>query len=144
MNIATWFSKRTAEDPEYARAAALVDLTESLADVVVGLRIRAGLSQAAAAALAGTTQATISLIENGDANPRADTITRVLNALMARAFAADPVMPELSGATADWPIVAFDVPADLSFGSAGASVESAFNSSPWLDVGSRAPRSFAA
>lgn len=144
MNIETWFSTRAADDPEYARAAELVDLTESLADVVVGLRVRAGLSQAAAAALAGTTQATISLIENGDANPRADTISRVLNALMARAFVADPVMPELSGATADWPTVAFDVPADLSFASVGANLGSAFSSSPWFDVAPRAPLSLAA
>lgn len=93
MNIETWFSGRAADDTEYARAAQLVDLTESLADVVVGLRVRARLSQTAAAALAGTTQATISLIENGDADPRADTISRVLNALMARAFAASPVIP---------------------------------------------------
>lgn len=93
VNIETWFSGRAADDTEYARAAQLVDLTESLADVVVGLRVRARLSQTAAAALAGTTQATISLIENGDADPRADTISRVLNALMARAFAAIPVIP---------------------------------------------------
>lgn len=143
MNIETWFSKRAADDPEYARAAELVDLTETLADVVVGLRVRAGLSQVAAAALAGTTQATISLIENGDANPRADTISRVLNALMARAFAAERVMPELSGATADWPIVAFDVPADLSFASDGADLGSTFDSSPWFDVISRAAPSVA-
>ena len=78
MDIETRFSKRAADDPEYARAAALVHWAESLADVVVGLRLRAGPSQAAVAALAGTTQGTISLIENGNVNPRADTIGRVL------------------------------------------------------------------
>ena len=98
MNVETWFSKRAADDPAYARAAELADLSESLADVVVGLRLRAGLSQAAAAEVAGTTQATISLIENGDSDQRTDTVGRVLSALRARALDADPVMPEPSEA----------------------------------------------
>ena len=52
MDIETWFSKRAADDPEYVRAVALVDWAESLGNVVVGLRLRAGSSQAAVAALA--------------------------------------------------------------------------------------------
>lgn len=82
MRIDTWHDARMATDPEYAKAAELIDLEQKIADLVVSLRVRSGLSQAEVARRAGTTQATISHLENGEANPRVSTVSKVLLALM--------------------------------------------------------------
>ncbi|MHB1096234.1 MAG: DUF6364 family protein [Gemmatimonadaceae bacterium] len=81
MKIASHRRRRLERDPEYALAMAAVNFEESLADLVVARRVAAGLSQAELARLARTTQATVSQIENGIANPRASTVEKLLSVL---------------------------------------------------------------
>jgi transcriptional regulator with XRE-family HTH domain len=83
MRIENWLKKKIAEDPEYSRAAQLVELEQTIADLIVSLRVKKGLTQATLGRLAGVTQATISLLENGEANPRASTISKVFEALLS-------------------------------------------------------------
>ena len=80
MKIAAHRRRRLEREPEYALAMAAVHFEESLADLVVARRA-ARLSQAELARLAGTTQATVSQVENGVANPRASTIAKLLSVL---------------------------------------------------------------
>lgn len=111
MKIHDWHRERISADPEYARAAELVNLTESLADIVVALRIQVGLSQAELASLARTTQATISSIETGGANPRADTVSKIIAALLSHAASpsATPVDIDFGSADAAFrPLYSFD------------------------------------
>lgn len=85
MRIDTWHNARMRANAEYAHAAELIDLEQKIADTIVQLRVSLGLSQAELAARAGTTQATISHLENGDANPRLGTVSKVLVAIAALA-----------------------------------------------------------
>ena len=55
-----------------------IDLAHDLADLIVRVRINAGLSQTEFAELAGTTQARISELEHGAANPKLATVSRIL------------------------------------------------------------------
>jgi HTH-type transcriptional regulator/antitoxin HipB len=87
MRISKWHEKKIAADPDYAQAVALVSLTQDLADVIVNLRVKLSMSQAELARRAGTTQAVISRLENGDANPTVDMVRRVVNALVETATA---------------------------------------------------------
>lgn len=87
MRISEWHEKKIADDPDYAQAVALVSLTQDLADVIVNLRVKLSMSQAELARRAGTTQAVISRLENGDANPTVDMVRRVVNALVETATA---------------------------------------------------------
>lgn len=95
MRIDNWHSRKLASDPEYAKAVELVDLSETIADLVVRMRIRSGLSQADVARRASTTQAAISRLENGEGNPSVDLVRRVMSALIDFA-----VVPATSHATA--------------------------------------------
>ena len=81
MKIDAYHKNRLATSRGYAAAVKAVDFQESLADLIVRLRVRRGLTQSELAKLAGTTQSTISLIENGDADPRTSTIGKIFNAL---------------------------------------------------------------
>lgn len=81
MKIASHRRRRLEREPEYALAMAAVHFQESLADLVVARRVAARLSQAELARLAGTTQATVSQVENGIANPRASTVAKLLSVL---------------------------------------------------------------
>ncbi len=83
MKIRAWHEKRLNERPEYARAHEDISLAQWVADYVVDQRVAAGLTQAQLAELAGTTQATVSLIENGDGNPRLDTLAKLMSVLEA-------------------------------------------------------------
>lgn len=82
MQISAW-AERKANDPEYQKALQFLELEQMLADVVVSMRIGKDLSQADLAALAGVTQSTISHLENGDANPTAGTVAKVMAALLS-------------------------------------------------------------
>ncbi|SRR6266849_4159859 len=55
-----------------------IDLAHDLADLIVRVRINAGLSQTEFADLAGTTQARISDLEHGAGNPKLATVSRIL------------------------------------------------------------------
>ncbi len=96
MKINDWHNDKIQRDAEYARAVELVELTDSIADIVVGMRVKAGISQTELARLAGTTQAAISRIECGEANPTIGTIERVLHALMNAGPKASVRIPPLA------------------------------------------------
>ena len=81
MRIQTWHEKRLKERHEYARAHEEISLAQRVADFVVDRRVARRMTQSELAELAGTTQATISLIENGEGNPRLDTLARLLAVL---------------------------------------------------------------
>ena len=81
MRIRDWHEKRLKENADYAAAHAEIAFAQSLADLLVGRRVALGLSQMELADRAGTTQATISHIENGEGNPRLDTLARILAVL---------------------------------------------------------------
>lgn len=83
MKIRAWHEKRLEERPEYARAHEDISLAQWVADYVVDQRVAAGLTQAQLADLAGTTQATVSLIENGEGNPRLDTLAKLMGVFEA-------------------------------------------------------------
>jgi len=58
-------------------------------------RQRAGLTQRALAALAGTTQSAVGRIETGTGNPRVETVERLLEAAGFRArIVLEPITPE--------------------------------------------------
>lgn len=81
MKIQAWHERRLKERPEYARAHEEISLAQWVADFVVDRRVARGMTQTELAELAETTQATISLIENGEGNPRLDTLARLLTVL---------------------------------------------------------------
>lgn len=83
MKIRAWHEKRLKERPEYTRAHEDISLAQWVADYMVDQRVAAGLTQAQLAELAGTTQATVSLIENGEGNPRLDTLAKLMIVLEA-------------------------------------------------------------
>ncbi len=82
MRIDQWHEQKLASDPDYAAAAKLTQLVEDVADTVLRARLKAGISQAALAKRAGTTQAVISRLESGDGNPSAELIGRVALAII--------------------------------------------------------------
>lgn len=81
MRIQTWHDRKLRENADYATAHADIGLSEWLADLIVDRRVARGLTQVQLAELAGTTQATVSQLENGLGNPRLDTLARLLTAL---------------------------------------------------------------
>lgn len=96
MRFEAWHNELLRTDPAYAAAVAEVeaDPREHYADQILALRIRAGLTQAQLAKLAGTTQAVVSRLEAAVGNPKLGTIGKVLSALEERIAAVD-------GATAE-------------------------------------------
>lgn len=66
-------------------------MTPSLGRNIAGERVRKGLHQKDLASLSGITQAQISRIEVGRAVPRADSLSRIANAL---GVGIDHLMPE--------------------------------------------------
>lgn len=76
-----WHQEKLRTDPAYAKAVREVHLSQTIADVIVDARIRAGLTQGQLARKARLTQAQISQLESGTANPKVETAERVLNAL---------------------------------------------------------------
>lgn len=79
--LKTWHEEKLRTDPAYAKAVREVHLSQTIADVIVDARIRAGLTQGQLARKARLTQAQISQLESGAANPKVETAERVLNAL---------------------------------------------------------------
>src|SRR5690242_7337956 len=79
MNLRESWARLTEHRPALLVADPELDLAENLADLIVGARVHAGISQAEFAELAGTTQARVSELERGAANPTLDSLTRVLN-----------------------------------------------------------------
>lgn len=81
MRIQTWHEEKLRTSADYANAHAEISLSEWLADLIVDRRVARNLTQTQLAESAGTTQATISQLENGQGNPRLDTLGRILAAL---------------------------------------------------------------
>jgi len=79
MNLRESWARLTEQRPALLVADPELDLAENLADLIVRARVQAGLSQTEFAELAGTTQARVSQLERGTANPTLDSLTRVLN-----------------------------------------------------------------
>lgn len=96
MRFEAWHHELLRTDPAYAAAVAEVeaDPREHYADQVLALRIRAGLTQAQLAKLAGTTQAVVSRLEAAVGNPKLGTIAKVLRALEERITAVDGEIAE--------------------------------------------------
>lgn len=90
MRLDAWHEHQLRTDPAYAQAVAEVeaDERERVADQIVALRVRADLTQAEVAKLAGTTQAVVSRLEAAVGNPKLETVSRVLQAL--RTAVAEP------------------------------------------------------
>ena len=97
MRFEAWHNELLRTDPAYAAAVAEVeaDPREHYADQVLALRIRAGLTQAQLAKLAGTTQAVVSRLEAAVGNPKLGTIAKVLRALEERITAVDGAIAEV-------------------------------------------------
>lgn len=83
MRIDAWHEELLRTDAAYAAAVAEVeaDPRERYADQILALRVRAGLTQAQVAKLAGTTQAVVSRLEAAVGNPKIGTIGKVIRAL---------------------------------------------------------------
>jgi|SRR5205809_3313512 len=79
MNLRESWARLTEQRPELLTVDPELDLAENLADLIVRARVQGGLSQTEFAELAGTTQARVSELERGTANPTLDSLTRVLN-----------------------------------------------------------------
>lgn len=91
MNIREWHHKRW-EGKEYREAWTEQAARQDLADLVVRHRVRAGMTQARLAELAGTTQARISDLEAGLGNPTIETLYKVCHGLgIALDIGAKPV-----------------------------------------------------
>ncbi len=83
MRIDAWHNELLRTDPAYAAAVAEMeaDPREQLADEILALRMKAGLTQVEVAKLARTTQAMVSRLECAEGNPKLATVHRVLAAL---------------------------------------------------------------
>ncbi len=80
MKLEQWIAKKKNE-PEFRQAAAENAFAQNVADLVVRLRVGAGLSQAEVARRAGTTQPAISKLECGVGNPTLSKVARIVDAL---------------------------------------------------------------
>lgn len=92
MRIDAWHEELLRTDAAYAAAVAEVeaDPREHYADQILALRVRAGLTQAQVAKLAGTTQAVVSRLEAAIGNPKLGTIGKVVRALEDHLAAVPP------------------------------------------------------
>jgi len=83
MRIDAWHEELLRTDRAYAAAVAEVeaDPREHYADQILALRVRADLTQAQVAKLAGTTQAVVSRLEAAVGNPKLGTVGKVVRAL---------------------------------------------------------------
>jgi transcriptional regulator with XRE-family HTH domain len=81
MKLTDSYKRLKARRPELEVAEAELALSEAIADLIVDARVRAGLTQAEVARRARTSQARISELERGEANPTVDTLARVAGAL---------------------------------------------------------------
>ena len=77
MNRAESYARLKARRPEIEAAEIELALSEAVADLIVNARVSAGLTQAELAKNAGTTQARISAIEAGEANPTLESIAQL-------------------------------------------------------------------
>lgn len=93
--------RRLEADPDYRAAQQTPDLPEEIAEAVIELRVRAGLSQQELAERVGTGQANISRLEHAIAMPTLPFLQRVAAALGARLQVAFcPAAGEAAPATA--------------------------------------------
>ena len=81
MKLSKWHGQRLATDRNYAPAARDVDLSQSIADLVVDARVRANWTQKDLARRATLTQSQISQLESGVDNPTIGTVEKAINAL---------------------------------------------------------------
>jgi len=81
MKLTDSYARLKARRPELEAAEAEIALSEAIADLIVDARVRTGLTQAELARRAGTSQARISELERGEANPTVDTLARIAGAL---------------------------------------------------------------
>lgn len=81
MNRAESYARLKARRPEIEAAEIELALSEAVADLMVDARVRAGLTQAELAKKAGTTQARISEIEAGEANPTLESLAKLASVL---------------------------------------------------------------
>lgn len=80
MKLEQWIAKKKNE-PAFREAAAENAFAQDVADLVVRLRVEAGLSQAELARRAGTTQPAISRLECGVGNPTLAKVARIVDVL---------------------------------------------------------------
>src|SRR5881409_2015473 len=81
MKLSDSYARLKARRPEVEAAETEIALSEAIADLIVDARVRAGLTQTELARRAGTSQARISELERGEANPTVDTLARIAAAL---------------------------------------------------------------
>lgn len=78
------FEEELLKDSEFRKYQEQYHLSHNIGIMVVEARILLGLTQSKLAELAGTKQANISRLENGDHLPSLSMLERVANALKAR------------------------------------------------------------
>jgi len=102
MKISEWHNKQLAESTGYAEAAREIDLAETIADVIVAGRVRAGWTQEELAKRADLTQAQVSTLESGLGNPKIATVEKALGALrQAGDVDFAPIAEAMAGAGSD-------------------------------------------
>jgi len=75
--------KKLLEKPGVREAMEESRVENEIADAIIEARLSAGLTQAQLAERIGTNQATISRLENAEANPRLSTLKNLADALKA-------------------------------------------------------------
>jgi transcriptional regulator with XRE-family HTH domain len=81
MDYAESYERLKTRRADIQAAEIELALSEAIADLIVGARVRAGMTQTDLAKKASTTQARISEIERGEGNPTLETLARLANAL---------------------------------------------------------------
>jgi len=85
--------KRLLEKPGVREAMEESRVENELADAIIEARLAAGLTQAQLATKIGTNQASISRLENAEANPRLSTLKKLANVLKVEFKVAPPIRP---------------------------------------------------
>ena len=76
--------KEQLKDPEFKKAWDEIELESSIAESIIGKRIKKNMSQRDVAKKINSTQAVISRIETMEANPSIKTLKRIAKALDAK------------------------------------------------------------
>ena len=78
------YLKEQLKDPEFKKAWDEIELESSIAESIIGKRIKKNMSQRDLAKKINSTQAVISRIETMEANPSIKTLKRIAKALDAK------------------------------------------------------------
>src|ERR1051326_8962078 len=81
MDYAESYERLKTRRADIQAAEIELALSEAIADLIVGARVRAGMTQTDLAKKASTTHARISEIEGGEGNPTLETLALLANAL---------------------------------------------------------------